>query len=557
MPRDCLGAVSPAPDRSLARFLLIGIGAAIVAVLTWGLYTQHAWEDFYISYRASRNLALGHGLVFQPGEKLHTFTSPLHTLLLAGLAAIDGAREDPVRVLWLYRLIGAVALGSALGLVLDLGRRQGSSFVAAAVAAGLVLCDPKTLDFTVAGMEAPLMIFFLALQLHALLAGDGWRRLGVAWAGLMWTRPDAFILVLASLAAVLIFGVTDRKPLLRRAAAAAALAAALYAPWLIAATLYYGSPIPHTVVAKGLGHASAGDWLRAIVRAPWEMLAHGSVLPRIYGASYVRFASDWGATWLIVWRVLATVAWLYWLNPRGGRLGRIASLAFFLATLYAASAPFYPWYAPSYALLASLAWGGIVGDFAVWLRRDEFSRLGRIGVAAPLALAAALLVTQGASAAMISRTMRWHQQLDETGNRRVIGEWLRAHARAGDTVFLECVGYIGYYSGLKTHDFPGLTSREMVAARRRLRTDDYGALIAALQPDWLVLRPWERDNVRRSQPGLLATDAAPAAAYELILTFDRSADVAALGALPGRRYLQTDQTFEVYRRRAPQRATTP
>ena len=42
-----------------------------------------AWEDYYITFRASRNLATGHGLVFNVGDRLQTFTSPIGALLLA------------------------------------------------------------------------------------------------------------------------------------------------------------------------------------------------------------------------------------------------------------------------------------------------------------------------------------------------------------------------------------------------------------------------------------------------------------------------------------------
>lgn len=78
----------------------------------------------------------------------------------------------------------------------------------------------------------------------------------------------------------------------------------------------------------------------------------------------------------------------------------------------------------------------------------------------------------------------------EDGVRRSIGLWLREHARPGDTVFLEPLGYIGYFSQLKTFDFPGLSSPEVVAViRSGHRT--YPDIITALRPTWLVLRPSE------------------------------------------------------------------
>ena len=33
---------------------------------------------------------------------------------------------------------------------------------------------------------------------------------------------------------------------------------------------------------------------------------------------------------------------------------------------------------------------------------------------------------------------------------------------------MECLGYIGFFSGLKTLDIPGMSSPEVVASRRKL-----------------------------------------------------------------------------------------
>ena len=94
---------SPEPRASLtspsrARPILTGREFAILGVVAlipmlFALYTKNAWEDWYITYRASKNLALGHGLVFTPGERVHSFTSPIGTLIPALLAYADGLHE--------------------------------------------------------------------------------------------------------------------------------------------------------------------------------------------------------------------------------------------------------------------------------------------------------------------------------------------------------------------------------------------------------------------------------------------------------------------------------
>ncbi len=61
----------------------IVFGLVFALALSWAVYSQQAWEDYYITYRASKNLAEGHGLTFTPGERVHSFTSPLGVLLPA------------------------------------------------------------------------------------------------------------------------------------------------------------------------------------------------------------------------------------------------------------------------------------------------------------------------------------------------------------------------------------------------------------------------------------------------------------------------------------------
>ena len=64
---------------------VIFLGVALIS-LAFATFTKHAWEDYWITFRASKNLATGHGLVYTVGERLHTFTSPLGVLLPAGLS---------------------------------------------------------------------------------------------------------------------------------------------------------------------------------------------------------------------------------------------------------------------------------------------------------------------------------------------------------------------------------------------------------------------------------------------------------------------------------------
>jgi hypothetical protein len=139
--------------------------------------------------------------------------------------------------------------------------------------------------------------------------------------------------------------------------------------------------------------------------------------------------------------------------------------------------------------------------------------------------------------------LRVQQREIEDGTRKQIGLWLREQAAsATDTVFLEPLGYIGFYSQLKMLDTPGLCAPEVVAAEKKLQTTSLAKVIAELQPDWLVLRPAEADLVRKARPRLLTE------AYSAVRVFDASERVASYHWLPGRGYLLFDQKFIVLKR---------
>src|SRR5216110_2480068 len=128
------------------RTMLAVIAAAFVLPLIFALYTGHVWEDFYITFRSSKNLAGGRGLVFQPGERVHTFTSPLGVLVPAACSLLAGANAD-VAALWLFRLISAALLAATAALLWHISRRLRLSVIGVTFLFGLFLFDPKITDF--------------------------------------------------------------------------------------------------------------------------------------------------------------------------------------------------------------------------------------------------------------------------------------------------------------------------------------------------------------------------------------------------------------------------
>jgi hypothetical protein len=163
-----------------------------------------------------------------------------------------------------------------------------------------------------------------------------------------------------------------------------------------------------------------------------------------------------------------------------------------------------------------------------------------------------LVIGQAALTVCVVRQLQVQQELIENGLRRQIGLWLRDHAQTPhDTVMLEPLGYIGYYSGLKMLDCPGLASKEVVEARKRLGPARENQIGLELMPDWLILRPME------ARAGFVMDSESLHKFYELRQMFDVSDKVKATRWLPGRSYLEVDQTFLIFYRKSDARPQSP
>ncbi|MEM1058467.1 MAG: hypothetical protein AAGK14_04400 [Verrucomicrobiota bacterium] len=527
----------------------LAAGIFVLALLL-AAYTQNAWEDWYITYRASQNLAAGEGLVFQPGERVHSFTSPLGVLIPAGIAAAVGPATDVGVVLWIFRVVCALVLAGTLVVLARLGVRLELAFWPMLLLLGAFCLDLKTVLFSVNGMETAYMLAGVALTLLAFrdLSRRRFWQLGVAWALLMWVRPDGCVYIGALSLGLLLFGwrnahIQSRAELLRCLVLAGLVTTVLYLPWFLWAWWFYGSPVPHTILAKGSMH-DAAPWANRLIdmlRFPVISLYVPVSLDAMYLPPEAVAFGGWHPAVLWVSKLLSWIAAFYWLMPRSDAWSRGVSFGLFLLNLYFCFVmnTLYPWYIPPGTMLTTLV-------LALILQRALAFFASRENRPGPLMLRGAVvafLVYLGGLFAAGAYHTHWRQFLIEDGLRRELGVWLNENSPTGqETVFIECLGYVGYFSQLKMLDWPGLSSPEVVAARKKHQTEKWETLIRELQPDWVVLRDHEADFISSRDPGLLQGP------YREVKRFDREPDVEALPWMPGRMYFILDDTFVVYQR---------
>jgi arabinofuranosyltransferase len=216
--------------------------ATLLGLLLLAQMVRLAWisDDAYITLRTIENWLAGHGPVWNPGERVQTYTHPLWMLMLAGARALTGEHYFTTICLGLL-------LSSATALLLV---RLSRTAAAATAVLAVLLASRAFGDFSTSGLESPLVFALLAL-LAATAASDLAPRprllLTALLSGLLaTTRMD-----LALLCAPVLLAASRSVPLLR-AAWLAALGMLPFAAWCAFALVYYGTPIPITAYAKAI-----------------------------------------------------------------------------------------------------------------------------------------------------------------------------------------------------------------------------------------------------------------------------------------------------------------
>jgi len=221
-------------------------------------------DDAYIVARYATQWWRGHGLVYNVGERIGMFTSPLH----AGLAVALGAFAADVVAA--YQMLAAIVVASLLCIAAWLRwhiRPQGLLFLA------LTLASPIVAFWTVGGLETPLLL--VACTAIALLSATDaqpspLRAVAViALCGVaVFTRYDA-ILFCAPVALAWLW------PFRRDATVVAAAIACvlLLAAWIAWTVYYYGDALPTSFYVKASSFTARDAALGLLYLASFFLLS--------------------------------------------------------------------------------------------------------------------------------------------------------------------------------------------------------------------------------------------------------------------------------------------
>jgi hypothetical protein len=487
---------------------------ALLAVAARLLPTPRTIDDAFITFRYARNLLGGLGFVYNAGERVLGTTTPLYTLLMAGLAGLTGSRDFPWLALWTNALADAATclLLVALGYTLTGKRHVGLG------AALLWAIAPMSVTFAIGGMETSVFIFLLVLTSYLYVIGAT-RLAAIAGGLVVLTRPDGLLLV-----APLILDLVVRRLRQRQFPwGEAALFAATVAPWALFATLYFGSPVPQSIAAKIAVYRLVPE--AALVR----LMQH-------YGTPFFEhevLGRFWPLAGLMLYLALSVLAGVS-LVRRNGRTWPVVAFPWLYAAAYSLANPLiFRWYLapplPFYFLLILAGLQRVAEDAAAVAARkapparprseakrvplgeggpgglglraletgesqiaegDKRARIAPPSARAVVGAATALFALLSLNAwslqpdhgpARPAPDMAWHllelyyTQVGRSLNSRTAG---LATVAAGD------VGALGYYSGARILDTVGLVSPE--AARYYPLDSAVYVINYAIAPDLIL-----------------------------------------------------------------------
>jgi len=404
----------------------------VLSGLTCGFYARgELVDDAFIFFRYAANVLAGHGVVFNPGERVEGYTSALWlmSLIVTGVAHVDP--ELAVRVLGSLLAVAGVIVTARFPVASE---ARGDRWGAWGAAALLALSQPYHL-WAVHGLETAMFTLLVALGVR----GDvrDMRRGATASATPLWhclaalTRPEGALFFVMHLVRRVASATTARERL--AAFRSCVPFAATVGVQIALRFAYYGDVVPNTfhtkvgftpaVAARGLAYAGGFfvDWRASIflllIPAFWAArarrdLRYVSSVCAVYVAAIIAEGGDAFPAFRFLVPILPMI---YLLVAEGA--STLVPLAARWTTPRVA-----PWCVG--VLVAALAIPHVQQGFVE--AREE---------------------VEGANAF--------------TGAMKEVGRALRDRVAPGTVIALNPVGAVPYFSELRTIDMLGLTDRHI------------------------------------------------------------------------------------------------
>ncbi len=450
------GTLHPAPLALSARrpWQIAAVVLTAIGGSAWFLFAEHRvarqWgfslDDSWIYATFARNLAEGQGYSFNPGETVGGATGPLYVFILAFLYIFTH------QVIWPAKVLGLASLAASSLLVTEAMRRIDPGRAILPLLAGLLVAlSPPLLWGAQSGMELPVYLLATCAGLY-FYTRERWTLTAACWSMGVWLRPEGVFLALLAL-------IARPRITLRNTFGPATVTAVILAFYALFNQVVGGEPLPRSVSVK----ASFGSsWLAS----EWSMWTQWMWL---WGTSTrLDRVGPHLALMIPALVVGAVVSFRRWPILTAYLFGFPLTLALFGAP-GGQHARYIAYIIPMGILLACVG-------FARFSERTRVrAQLGPL-----VALGLLCLTWQVYTARLLGIAHGWNvQNINEM--QRFVAERVRKGASPGDTIAVNDVGAMGYFSGCYVVDLVGLISPKRSFPEN---LSFYKPKYLAIFPDW-------------------------------------------------------------------------
>jgi len=458
-----IGTQSQAWPPWWSAFTLMLTAAVVLRVAVFSTYGGRFVDDAYILMQYAENLALGNGLVYNLGERVIGYSSPLYVVLLAVEKWLAGNLPFNSVVLAVNLLFFVVSCLLCAWLF------RGHGVFRWLVCLLFCFYFPFV-DATVNGMETMLMLMVVLAVLHTFQKGN----IGTSYVlGTIacLVRPEGFLL-LGSLVLVSVFS-KNRRPSL----VAVSACAGILLLWIVPTCVYFGCLLPQSVLAKSSLFAGE-QWfgLPSGVLEKGVMLVFGISDQAYFALGTCLRAALWVGT--IGAAIMFGAGCARAIRPRSEIL--VAGLVFLLTwVFYVVGNPLriFSWY----TIVPAMTCAMVVAVGAEGSIRGRVSSRVEVVVLSVAFLACVGTIVAGLPA-----------RVHGTKHAAVLYEKLCSDlervAPEAASIMLSDIGFMGYRTKWRVVDLAGLVAPDVLRTGAGERVPYLGDLIAEEKPDVIYLK---------------------------------------------------------------------
>ncbi|MDT3696525.1 MAG: hypothetical protein ROY99_09030 [Ignavibacterium sp.] len=414
-------------------------------------FIPNTYEDAFITFKYSENLANGFGLVYNIGEKVYGTTTPFFAIILAffkyfGISCIISSLvinliSESITSLFVYKYLKNYT-NELISFFITL----------------LFVFSPSNISWSIQGMETAFFGMLIAASFFSLYKKKLFLAFLFAFLSAI-TRIDGLSVVFI----IFLFSFIENKFSIFKFFTVPFL---IFIAWLIFLQIYFGNFLPNSMLAKLIlysGHSK-------------------SMLPNLSVVLSKYFLSGYYSSALIT--VLFITGIYFTLKKRIKLLPMIAWFFIYYSALIISKTQIHGWYLiPPLFVFLIVSGIGIFSIYNILLK--NFSRYQKL----LNAFVVVFVILSSAFALKLKiEQMNFELSYEETV-RIPIGKYLNKYTPISSTVFLEPIGVIGYYSNRYIYDDSALISPIFLEINRlTYNASSVYKKIELVKPDYLVLR---------------------------------------------------------------------